>query len=117
MKKILVVDDEEHILTLVELSLKPDFEVSKARNCKETFDSIKKQKPDLVLLDLMLPNVSGFEICKKLKKMDFPVWILSAKGLKDDIKKGMESGADGYITKPFDPEELVNKIKSCFGGD
>ena len=117
MKTILVVDDEEHILNLVELSLTPDFQVLKAKNCKETFENINKQKPDMVLLDLMLPNVSGFEICKKLKKMDVPVWILSAKGLKDDIQKGMKSGADDYITKPFDPEELLSKIKSYFGGD
>ena len=117
MKKILVVDDEEHILTLVELSLKSDFEISKARNSKETFHEISSQKPDLVLLDLMLPNVNGFEICGKLKKMKVPVWILSAKGLKDDIKKGLECGADDYITKPFDPDELLGKIKSYFGGD
>jgi len=65
MKTILVVDDEEHILNLVELSLTPDFQVLKAKNCKETFENINKQKPDMVLLDVMLPHVSGFEICKK----------------------------------------------------
>jgi len=114
MKKILVVDDEEHILTLVELSLKPDFNVLKARDSKETFVIINKEKPDLVLLDLMLPNVNGFEICKKLKKKNIPVWILSAKGLKDDIKRGMSYGAGAYITKPFDPDELLKKITSYF---
>jgi DNA-binding response OmpR family regulator len=116
MKKVLVVDDEEHILTLVELSLKPDFEVVKAATGSEALKLAEKQKPDLVLLDLMLPKMNGFDVCRKLKKKNIPVWILSAKGLKDDIKKGLDSGARDYITKPFDPDELLRKISSYFRG-
>jgi DNA-binding response OmpR family regulator len=114
MKKILVVDDEEHILMLVELSLKSDFDILKAKDHREAYSFISKGKPDLVLLDLMLPGVNGFEICKELKRKKIPVWILSAKGLKDDIKKGLSCGAENYITKPFDPDELLNKLTTYF---
>jgi len=114
MKKILVVDDEEHILSLVELSLKPNFSIIKARDGKQALKIFEKEKPGLVLLDLMMPHINGFEVCKQLKKKKAPVWILSAKGLKNDIEKGLACGADDYITKPFDPDELMKKISLFF---
>ena len=112
MKTVLVVDDEEHILTLVELTLTPNFKVIKARDIDETFEKIENFTPDLVLLDLMLPHVSGLEICRELIKKNIPVWILSAKSLHGDIQKGLECGAKKYITKPFDPDELYQKVKT-----
>jgi two-component system alkaline phosphatase synthesis response regulator PhoP len=117
MKKVLVVDDEEHILMLVELSLRPEFSVIKARDGNEALRLAEKEKPSLVLLDLMMPGINGFDVCKKLKMKKLPVWILSAKGLKDDVSKGLGCGADQYITKPFDPDELAKKVADFFGGD
>jgi DNA-binding response OmpR family regulator len=117
MKNILVVDDEEHILTLIELSLKSlSHNLVKARDGNGAMAAVKKQKPDLVLLDLMLPGISGYDVCRMLKKKNIPVWILSAKGFKEDVKKGLSCGADDYITKPFDPEELEKKISNFFEG-
>ncbi|MBW3016807.1 response regulator, partial [Candidatus Woesearchaeota archaeon] len=84
--KILVADDEEHILMLVKLSLEPDFIVVLAKDGQEALKAFEKEKPDIVLLDLMMPKVDGYEVCKKIKKKsNVPVVMLSAKGQREDI--------------------------------
>jgi DNA-binding response OmpR family regulator len=111
-KKLLIADDEEHILTLVKLSLEPDYDVVIAADGAEALKVFEKEKPDIVLLDLMMPKIDGYKVCKKIKqKSKIPVLILSAKGLREDILKGMDCGADDYITKPFDPGELVTRVQ------
>ena len=116
-RNIFIVDDEEDIVELVLLNLKKNnYESSGFYNAKSFLEAIIKKKPDLVILDLMLPDMDGIEICKKLRSMneyrDIPIIMLTAK--QDEIDKviGLEVGADDYITKPFSPRELVARVKA-----
>jgi two-component system phosphate regulon response regulator PhoB len=114
---ILAVEDEEDIRALLEFNLmRNGFDVTAVESGEEALTSIEKQQPDLVLLDLMLPGMSGFDICKKLKASDatknIPVIMLTACGEEADIVTGLEIGADDYITKPFSPRILMARIKS-----
>ena len=115
-KKILVVDDEPDILRIVTFRLeKTGYEVITAINGQEALDLIEKDKPDLILLDLRLPIIDGYEVCrhlkgdKELKKI--PVILLTASAVRDVEKKAKELNAEAYITKPFEPTELLKKIK------
>jgi len=112
-QKILVADDEENILNLVKLSLSHQYDVVLAKNGKEAVKVFEKEKPVLVLVDLMMPGMDGYEVCKAIKKKSKStlVVVLSAKGHREDILKGMGCGADDYITKPFDPAELVVRVE------
>jgi CheY-like chemotaxis protein len=112
---ILVVDDEPDIVKLVSISLKlSDFNVITAASGPETLEILKTQRPDLVLLDIMMPEMSGYEVCRTIKASpdlkDIPVVMLTAKGQKGDAEKGYEAGADDYIIKPFDPYDLGDMI-------
>ncbi|MFH1439846.1 MAG: response regulator [Candidatus Woesearchaeota archaeon] len=112
---ILVVDDEPHVVNLVKLSLSEDkFNVLEAFSGVEALNQLKKNKVDLVVLDLMMPGMSGYEVCKIIKENPLTshihVIILSAKGEIKDKIGGLEFGADDYITKPFDPLELEARI-------
>ncbi|MBT9145896.1 response regulator [candidate division NPL-UPA2 bacterium Unc8] len=116
-KKILVVDDEKDILELLEYNLeKEGYEVLKAMTGEETLELVKKESPDLIILDLMLPGLDGLEVCKILKKdtktASLPIIILTAKGEESDIIVGLELGADDYITKPFSPKVLIARVKT-----
>ncbi len=112
--KILVADDETAIVEFIEINLKrADFEVLKAYNGVEALDLIESEKPDLVVLDLMMPEMDGFEVCKKTRLFsDVPIIMLTAKG--DDYDKiiGLEFGADDYMVKPFNPWELIARIQA-----
>ncbi|MFO8037783.1 MAG: response regulator transcription factor [Anaerolineales bacterium] len=112
--KILVVDDEKRMVRFIQLNLEQDgFQVVTAYNGKEALDQVRTQLPDLVLLDIMMPDIDGFEVLKKIREVsDVPVIMLTAKGEEDDRVKGLELGADDYITKPFSPRELVSRIKA-----
>jgi two-component system alkaline phosphatase synthesis response regulator PhoP len=114
MATILVVDDEISIQELVKLYLeKEGFRVESAGSCKEALQRIDVVKPSLVVLDIMLPDMNGFDVCRELRqKADVPVLMLTAR--KDDIDKilGLEMGADDYLTKPFNPRELVARIRA-----
>ncbi len=118
-KKILVVDDEPHIVNLIKLSLQDSFIIKEAFSGSEAIMLAKKEKPDLVVLDLMMPNMNGFEVCSKLRTMaetkDIPVLILSAKSQIVDKFKSINAGADDYMVKPFDPAELVKRIEMNLG--
>lgn len=114
--KILVVDDEPHIAKLIKLSLKKKFDVIEAYNGQTAIEKTNKEKPDLVLLDIMMPGMNGLEVCKKLKHnkitKDIPIVILSAKSQLDDKFQGIDAGAIDYITKPFDPVDLLKKVEA-----
>lgn len=116
-ENILVVEDEEDILELVSYNLsKEGYDINSVSSGEEALEVLKKKIPDLVVLDLMLPGIDGLEVCKLLKnnhKTDrVPVIMLTAKGEEEDIVKGLETGADDYITKPFSPKVLSARIKT-----
>lgn len=113
-EKILVVDDEAEIADLVELYLKTEgYEVYKFYNAVEALKCIEKEELDLAVLDVMLPDINGLEICKKIReKYNYPVIMLTAKGEEIDRIMGLTIGADDYITKPFFPLELVARVKA-----
>ncbi len=114
---ILVVEDEEDILELVRYNLmKEGYRVKGVMSGELAVESAKQEKPDLVVLDLMLPGMDGFEVCKTLKNnpatQNIPVLILSAKGEDTDIVAGLELDADDYVTKPFSPRVLIARVRS-----
>ena len=116
-QKILVVDDEEDILELVRYNLaKEGFDVVCASSGEEAIPICQKQKPAVVILDLMLPGVDGLEICRTLKSdtktRGIPVVMLTAKGEESDIVLGLELGADDYVTKPFSPRVLLARVRA-----
>jgi len=114
LTRILVVDDEKIIAKGLKFSLeKEGFEVSVAYDGEEALQLFYEQKPELVVLDLMLPIVDGFEVCRRLRKTDdTPIIMLTARGEDIDKILGLELGADDYVTKPFNPRELVARIKA-----
>lgn len=116
--KILIVEDEEHINRLIELVLISDgyYKVKKAFDGLEALKIINKDKPDLILLDIMLPELDGFSLCKKIKDSknlsDIQIIMLTAKKMEEDILKGFNSGAIDYISKPFSNKILLARIKA-----
>lgn len=118
-KKILIVEDERDILQLVKLYLeKEGFRTVTATTGTEGLKLAKSDKPDLVVLDLMLPEIDGLEICKRLRSATetamLPIIMLTAKAEESDTVIGLELGADDYVTKPFSPKALVARIKALF---
>ena len=114
---VLVVEDEKSISTLIQYNLeKEGFKVLASETGEEGFELIKKNLPDLVLLDWMLPDLSGIDICKQIKKdtklKSIPVIMLTAKSEETDKIRGFETGADDYVTKPFSTKELILRIKA-----
>lgn len=114
-KKILIVDDDPYILMSLDFLMKKNkFEVLVARNGTEALDQIKSNQPDIILLDIMMPDVDGYEICTKVKTnektKDIIVIFMSAKTRDTDIQKGLDLGAALYITKPFSTRDLLEKV-------
>lgn len=115
MHKILIVEDDRHILSGLVDNLKMEgYRTVIARDGKEALKQVKEKEPDLIILDIMLPKLNGFEVCKQLKEkgINTPIIILSAKGQEVDKVLGLELGADDYITKPFSPRELLVRVKA-----
>lgn len=115
MKKILIVDDEPNIVMSLEYTFKKkNFEVYIARDGSEAIQIAEDKIPDIVLLDIMMPNVDGYETLKQIKKnknlKDTKVVFLTAKNKAADIEKGLQMGADKYLTKPFSVKKLVSEI-------
>lgn len=113
--KILIVDDDPYILMSLEFLMKKNgYDVMIARNGTEALELLEKQIPQLVLLDIMMPDVDGYEICRRIKKTEklkaIKVVFMSAKTKEADIQKGYDLGASLYITKPFSTRELVKQI-------
>ena len=114
---VLVVDDEEDILNLVEYNLlKNHYQVSCVATGEEAMQFVSKSKPDIIVLDLMLPEIDGLEVCRRLKQneqyKEIPIIMLTAKGEERDVIKGLELGADDYITKPFSPKILIARLNA-----
>ena len=119
-KKILIADDEPNIVTALEFLLQRNgYEVLVARNGDAALKIIEAQRPDLVLLDVMMPVKSGFEVCQRMRERaewrDIKIIMLTAKGRDVEMSKGLSIGADLYITKPFSTQELVTKINALLG--
>lgn len=120
-QKILIVDDEPNILVSLEYLMKREgFEVLLARDGQEALDVLRREHPRLVLLDVMMPRKSGFEVCQELRAdeaiRDTLVLMLTAKGRDTDVAKGLGVGADAYVTKPFSTRELVEKVRELLEG-
>ena len=113
-RRILVVDDEERMVRFIRLNLEHDgFQVVEAFRGTTAIQRLRDNLPDLILLDVMMPDLDGFEVLKIIRETSsVPVIMLTAKGEEDDRVKGLELGADDYITKPFSPRELVSRVKA-----
>lgn len=113
-KLILVVDDEERMSRFIRLNLEHDgFQVVEANRGMKAIQQIRDQMPDLVLLDVMMPDLDGFEVLQLIRESSqVPVIMLTAKGEEEDKVKGLELGADDYVTKPFSPRELVSRVRA-----
>lgn len=115
-KRILAVDDEKHILRLVQINLeKAGYEVVTASNGREALEAVKAQHPDLIVMDVMMPEMDGLEALQNLKNdeatANIPVVMLTAKAQDADVFQGWQSGADLYLTKPFNPMELLTFVR------
>ncbi|MEK7347973.1 MAG: response regulator [Candidatus Eisenbacteria bacterium] len=118
--RILVVDDEIYIVHILDFSLGMEgYEVLTALDGEQALERLKNDKPDLIVLDIMMPKVDGYEVCRAIKAnpetQHIPVILLSAKGRNVDQKMGFDVGADDYITKPFSPRKLVERINALLG--
>lgn len=119
-KKILIVDDEPNIVISLEFLMKKEgFDVAVATDGEEALEKVASFDPDLLLLDVMMPKKSGFEVCESLRSNPnhggLLIVMLTAKGRDTEVAKGLAIGADAYITKPFSTKELVEKVKSMLG--
>jgi len=119
-RKILVADDEPNIVISLEYLMKREgYTVLVARDGQEALDTIARERPDLVLLDVMMPSKSGFEICQAVRASEdlqaTKILMLTAKGRDTDVAKGLALGADAYMTKPFSTRELVQKVAEMLG--
>jgi len=118
-QKILIVDDEAHIRMLIEQTLEEledeGVEFFTAENGEMALEVISEEKPDLIFLDVMMPKLNGMEVCRRVKQemglSDIYIVLLTAKGQESDRQKGLDVGADVYMTKPFDPELLLEKAR------
>ena len=119
--KILAVDDERHIVRLIQVNLeRAGFQVITAFDGPEALKKVEADKPDLVVLDVMMPKMDGFEVLKRLQAnpetRDIPVIMLTAKAQDADVFRGWSSGVSAYLTKPFNPLELITFVKRIFSG-
>ncbi len=118
--KILVVDDEVYILHILDFSLGAEgFDVITATDGEEALAKAQREKPDLIVMDVMMPRLDGYETCRRLKSdpstKDIPVLLLTARGREEDRRLGLESGANDYITKPFSPNKLIDRVSDLLG--
>jgi DNA-binding response OmpR family regulator len=118
--KILVADDEPNIVISLEFLLKREgYTVVIARDGQEAIEAIERERPDLVLLDVMMPKKTGFEVCQDVRTndalQDTKILMLTAKGRDTDVAKGLALGADAYMTKPFATRDLVQKVAEMLG--
>ena len=118
--KILIADDEPNILLSLEFLMQREgFQVLVARDGQQALDAILQQRPDLVLLDVMMPKKSGFDVLQAVREHDelasIRILMLTAKGRDTDMAKGLALGADDYMTKPFSTRELVDKVRALLG--
>lgn len=115
-KRLLIVDDEVDLAQMIKFRMENNgYDVLLAHDGQSALEMARKERPDLIILDLMLPKMDGYKVCGLLKKdsrySHIPIIIFTAKGQEDDMKLGQELGADAYIVKPFEPQVLLGKIK------
>ena len=114
-KKILIIEDDPDVSRLTEFILRHDYDVISSEDGREGIEKVKEEKPDLILLDIYMAGLSGFEVCRTLKEEPdtgpIPIIMLTAGAQKHEVSKGYASGADDYIIKPFEPEELIKRIE------
>ncbi len=118
--KVLVVDDEVYILHILDFSLGAEgFDVITAADGEQALARARSERPDLIVMDIMMPRLDGYETCKRLKSdpgtKDIPVLLLTARGREEDRKRGMEAGANDYMTKPFSPNKLIGRVSEMLG--
>lgn len=113
--KILVVDDQPDIVKLARVKLDKDFDILEAFNGEEALKKVDSEKPNLIILDVMMPKMDGWEVNKRLKEhpehKKIPVIMLTARGQYEDQLKAVDTGIDEYVTKPFSPQKLLDKVK------
>jgi DNA-binding response OmpR family regulator len=119
-RKVLIVDDEANIvMSLQFLMKKSGFETSVARDGNQALEEVERFRPDLVLLDVMMPHRDGYEVCQKLRAdgwSDLKIVMLTAKGRETEAAKGLAVGADAYVTKPFSTRDLVQQVNALLEG-
>jgi DNA-binding response OmpR family regulator len=119
-RRVLIVDDEPNIVTSLEFIMrKSGFETAVARNGDEALEQVEQFRPDLVLLDTMMPRRDGYEVCQTLRASgwtDLKIVMLTAKGRDTEVAKGLAVGADSYVTKPFSTRDLVEHVTGLLGG-
>ena len=123
MPTVLIVDDEQHIRLLIEQTLEEleddGVDLITARDGEEALDAVANQHPDLVFLDVMMPKRDGYDVCRTIKgdpaTAGTTVFLLTAKGQAVDREQGLAAGADDYLTKPFDPDELLQRARTALG--
>lgn len=116
MSKVIVIDDEPFILMMIEDKLRrAGLEIVTSRTSINAMDLIRKERPDLIILDWMMPELSGIELCRRIKSdpelSSIPIFMLTAKGQEEDEKKGLECGVERYIVKPFSPKALLELVE------
>lgn len=119
---MLAVDDDRVIRQLVEVNLElEDYEVASAGDGQEALEKVKEFAPDLMVLDIMMPRLDGREVCRRIKSdpntKDIKIIFLSARAQEVDVESGLELGADAYVTKPFDPAELIEVVRKLLGDE
>ena len=115
-RKLLLVEDEEDLAAMVSFRLRAaGYEVAVAYDGEEALEKVKTERPDLIILDLMIPKIDGYQVCDRLKKdpafSKIPILIFTAKAQQKDIERGKRAGADDYLIKPFQPQDLLEKIR------
>jgi DNA-binding response OmpR family regulator len=118
-RKVLIADDEPNIVTALEFLLKRSgYEVRTVANGEEALAALAADRPDVVLLDIMMPVKSGYEVCQRMRERpewrDIKIVVVSAKGREAEVSKGLSVGADLYVTKPFSTQELLDQINGLF---
>jgi DNA-binding response OmpR family regulator len=120
VSKVIVIDDEPFILMMIEEKLrKANIDVTTLRESRYALEVIKNNKPDLIILDWMMPELSGIELCRMIKAdpelRDIPIFMLTAKGQDSDEEQGFQCGVNRYITKPFSPKSLLEMVQEIIG--
>lgn len=117
---MLVVDDDPQVLRLLRVNLELEgYDVASATNGQAALDSVAEKVPDLVVCDVMMPGMDGYEVVRRLRKdratAKLPIVMLSAKAMRSEMRQGLDAGADEYVTKPFDPTELIDVVARLLG--
>jgi CheY-like chemotaxis protein len=120
MPRVLVVDDDPQVLRLLRVNFELEgYDVAAASSGKEALETIAAEAPDVVVCDVMMPGMDGFEVVRRIRSNEatagLPIVMLSAKAMGSDARKGLEAGADEYVTKPFDPAELIEVVARLLG--